>query len=434
VARGRVDSFRLRNGLTVYLAPVPASPTASVWVWYRVGSVNERPGITGVSHWVEHMLFQGSRRFEKGEMDRAIVEVGGSANAFTDMDFTAYLTTVPKERISVPLRIESDRMTGARMAAVEAEREREVILSEREGNENRPEFKVEEELYALAYQLHPYRWDPLGFELDMRSMPATAVRDYYGRFYGPPNAILVVSGGFEPARLRAEIRERFGAIPPRGENPRVREEEPRPHASRRGVLRGPGSTPIVRIGWRAPSIADPRAPHALLVGHLLGGDTSLFSTQPFGWRAVEHPNSRLYRQLVESGLAVRVSSEYRPRTYPGLFTVSAQASPGVSLDRVEHALRAEVARVVHHGPTPRELADARATLSRGARLAYEGSTRIAFRVGYFATYGGLGLEDRLLRGLLAADAGSVREEAQRLFADGHDVTVRYEPEGAGRAR
>ncbi|MCI4337417.1 MAG: insulinase family protein, partial [Thermoplasmata archaeon] len=160
-APSSVVRFRLGNGLRVQLAPVPDSPTTSVWVWYRVGSKNEWPGVTGASHWVEHMLFQGSPKYGKGAMDRAIIEVGGELNAFTDTDFTAYFTTVPREHVDLPLDIESDRMTRALFDPPEVERERTVIRSEREGNENWPEFRVEEELYHLAYRTHPYRWDAL---------------------------------------------------------------------------------------------------------------------------------------------------------------------------------------------------------------------------------------------------------------------------------
>src|SRR5690348_4980887 len=105
IARPPIDQFTLANGLNVVLAPRAGSPTASVWVWYRVGSKNEWPGVTGASHWVEHMLFQGSPRYGKGEIDRAVVKVGGSLNAFTDYDFTAYFTTVPREHLALPLDI-----------------------------------------------------------------------------------------------------------------------------------------------------------------------------------------------------------------------------------------------------------------------------------------------------------------------------------------
>ena len=153
VVRPPVRAFRLANGLRVLLAPDDRSPTASVWVWYRVGSKNEHPGITGASHWVEHMLFEGSPRYPKGAIDRAVLRVGGELNAFTDTDFTAYFTTVPREHLGVPLDFEADRMTRAAITDGEVARERTVIHSEREGNENWPEFRVEEELFQLAFRV-----------------------------------------------------------------------------------------------------------------------------------------------------------------------------------------------------------------------------------------------------------------------------------------
>jgi zinc protease len=426
---GRVRRFRLRNGLDVILAPDTESPTVSSWIWYRIGSVNERPGITGVSHWVEHMMFQGSPHYRKGEIDRAIFAIGGTSNAFTDNDFTAYFATVPREHWEVPLRIESDRMVGARMDPTDSDRERIVILSEREGNENRPEFRVEEELHALAFRQHPYRWDPLGFAGDMAQMPTSAVADYYHRFYGPRNALVVLTGGFDAGVVLRQIRERFGRIPRGGDPTKVASVEPGIRGARRGELSGPGSTPIVEVGWPAPAFGDPNSAAAMLLDQLLGGETSLFSPQPFWSRSTEHPNSLLYRRLVRTGLAVRASSDYRPRLYPGLFTVEAQAVPRVPIDRLEEALRSEVRRLRQDGPTRTEWADARAIISRGARLSYEGSTRSGFRLGFFGVQGDLARERQVLRRVLHVSRAEARAEASRLFSDESSVSVRYLPTG-----
>jgi zinc protease len=415
--------------LDVILAPDGRSPTVSTWVWYHVGSVNEHPGITGVSHWVEHMMFQGSPHYRKGGIDRAIFAIGGMSNAFTDNDFTAYFATVPKEHWDTPLRIEADRMVDARMDPTDSDRERVVILSEREGNENRPEFRVEEELHGLAFRQHPYRWDPLGFAGDMAHMPTSAVANYYRRFYGPRNALLVLTGGFDLGGALRQVKQRFGRIASGGESPKVTGVEPAIRGPRRGNLTGPGSTPIVEVGWPAPSFEDPRTAPAMLLDQLLGGETSLFSPQPFWSRSSEHPNSRLYRRVVRTGLAIRASTDYRPRLYPGLFTVEAQAAPHVAIDRVEDALRTEVRRLRRDGPTSAEWADARAIIARGARLSYEGSTRSGFRLGFFGINGELGRERALLRKVLQVTRAQARAEAERLFSDQSSVTVRYEPTG-----
>jgi zinc protease len=427
VPRPRSREFSLHNGLRTVLAPDPRSPTVSVWVWYRVGSVNEQPGITGASHWVEHMLFEGSPRYAKGEIDRAVVRVGGTLNAFTDTDCTAYYTTVPREHLDVPLDIESDRMTRALITDTEVDRERTVILSEREGNENWPEFRAEEELYQLAFRHHPYRWDALGRRRDIERMSAQQLRDYYRRFYGPRNAVLVVTGGFDAGRLAREIPKRFGSLPAVGDDVSVDEVEPPARGERRAYLSGPGTTPYLLVGFRAPSLEDPSTPATIVLDTVLGGEVRLFSSAAGPGRTSEHPSSRLYRGLVDPGLAVRASSEWRPKRYPNLFTVQAQAADGVSLDRLERALERLLDRLASDGPRGSEMAEVRIKLRRAAALAYEGASRTGFRLGYFSVLGSTKMEDRIFRDLLRVSAREVRDRARELFQEERRTVVRYLP-------
>jgi zinc protease len=430
IRRPRVRSLTLDNGLRVLLAPDLASPTVSVWVWYRVGSKNESPGITGASHWVEHMLFEGSPRYGKGEIDRAVVKVGGELNAFTDTDFTAYLTTVPRDHLSVPLDIEADRMTRASITDDEVARERTIIHSEREGNENWPEFRVEEELYQLGFRVHPYRWSVLGWRRDIERMSAEQLREYYRRFYGPKNAVLVVAGGFDLPAVETDVRRRFSRLPAWGEGVEVDEVEPPPAGERRSTLSGPGTTPYVRIGWRSPALADPATPATLVLDTILGGESRVFSAG-MGWRGRrEHPTARLYRALVDKGLAVRASSDWAPRFYPSLFSIQAQAAPRVSLDTLEAAIESVVRRLARDGPSSREMNDVATRIRRGAALAYEGASSTAFRLGYFATLRSLALEDDLYRRLLNVSARAVQDQARALFRDEARIVVRYEPSGA----
>jgi zinc protease len=429
VHRPKVRSFKLPNGLQVLLAPDAASPTVSVWVWYRVGSKNEWPGITGASHWVEHMLFEGSPHYAKGEIDRAVLKVGGELNAFTDTDFTAYFTTVPRDHLSVPLDIEADRMTRAAISDAEVARERTVIHSEREGNENWPEFRVEEELFQLAFRVHPYRWDALGRRRDIEEMTAEQLRAYYRRFYGPKNAVLVVVGGFDPRKTESEVRRRFSPLPRWGDEVEVLDVEPPPVGERRSTLHGPGTTPYLLIGWRSPALADPSTPATLVLDTILGGESRVFSAG-MGWRGRrEHPTARLYRALVDKGLAVRATSGWNPRFYSSLFTIQAQAAPGVSVDRLERGVEAVVDRLARDGPTSKEMSDVRTRIRRGAALAYEGATTTGFRLGYFATLRSLALEDQLYRSLLHVSSAAVRDQARSLFRTDSRVVVRYEPTG-----
>ena len=423
-----VRRFRLANGLDVMLAPDDASPTASVWVWYRVGSKNEHPGITGASHWIEHMLFEGSPRYGKGQMDRAVVLVGGELNAFTDTDFTAYFSTVPREHLGVPLDIETDRMTRALLLDDEVERERTVIHSEREGNENWPEFRVEEATLELAFRLHPYRWDALGYRTDIERITPGQLREYYRRFYGPRNATLVVAGGFDRAETERSIRRRFGRLPAVGDPVDVPIVEPAPNGERRAELSGPGTTPYLEMAWRAPAITDPGTPATLVVDSILGGEVPLFAVWGAG-RGAEHPAARLHRALVDPGLAVRAVSSWQPRVYPSEFTVHAQAAPGIRLDRIEDRIDREVERLARTGPTRAELEDVGTRVRHGASLAYEGASRTGFRLGYFASIGPVGFERDLLHRVLAVRATDVRERARAMFTTESRVVVRYTPIG-----
>ncbi|MCP4427222.1 MAG: insulinase family protein, partial [Chloroflexi bacterium] len=157
----------LDNGLTVVLKEMRHAPVASFMIWYRVGSRQEKPGLTGASHWVEHMLFKGTPQFPNGSLDRLVSREGGHLNAFTWLDFTAYYETMPANRIELALEIEADRMTNTLMTEAEVEAERTVILSERQMYENEPRFLLNEELTAVAFRVHPYHHEIIGDEADL---------------------------------------------------------------------------------------------------------------------------------------------------------------------------------------------------------------------------------------------------------------------------
>jgi zinc protease len=165
-----VVETRLNNGLGVILKEDHTAPIVSIWTWYRVGSRNERPGKTGLSHWVEHMQFKGTARIAKGQIFRDVSRVGGTLNALTSHDWTAYFETVPSHQVDLPLRIESDRVTGSLFAPDEVESERTVILSERQGAENNPGYALYEEVVGSAFHAHPYRHMVIGYECDLRSI------------------------------------------------------------------------------------------------------------------------------------------------------------------------------------------------------------------------------------------------------------------------
>src|SRR5437588_828487 len=229
----------LSNGLIVLLREVHAAPVATFWAWYRVGSRNEVPGITGISHWVEHMLFKGTPTLGKGEFSRLVNRHGGSWNGFTWKDFTAYFETLPAEHIGLGIQIESDRMTHSLFDPEEVESERTVIISEREGAENNPEYALYEEVEAAAYRVHTYRHAVIGYKSDLLAMTRDDLIRHYRTYYTPNNAVVVAVGDFDSQALLARVREAFESIPAGPKPPAVRSVEPPQEGERRVMVRRP---------------------------------------------------------------------------------------------------------------------------------------------------------------------------------------------------
>lgn len=423
----RMHRFVAGNGLEILLAPVPDSPVVSTWVWYRVGSRNEHPGITGAAHWLEHMLFKGSAHFKTGEIDRAIVGTGGYLNAFTDSDFTAYLSIVPREHAELPIAIESDRMVGATLPQGELDSERSVVLSEREMNENNPGFRVDEELHALAFHVHPYHWNTLGYAEDIRTMDHGKLVGFYDRFYGPANATLVVAGGFDPPSMRRLIEKRFRGVRREVDAPDVRAKEPVQRSKREATLRGPGSTPIVKIGWHAPEVTHDLAAATMMLEMYLGGDAPIFTPGHAWERSREHPSSALYRALVDRRLAVNASCEWSATVQPGLFNIYARAAPGVEVSALESAMHEAVERVRRRGVPAADLKELKGRLLINASTLWSGTSMIAFRLGYLRSLGGLTIERRLLERSLALRSADIEAAAEEIFSGGMTL-VRYLPE------
>src|SRR5215210_8169328 len=215
-----VVDAQLSNGLGVILREDHTAPIVSICTWYRVGSRNESPGKTGLSHWVEHMQFKGTASIAKGQIFRDVSRIGGTLNALTSHDWTAYFETVPTLQIDLPLRIESDRMTGSLFAPDEVESERTVILSERQGAENNPGSALYEEVVGAAFHAHPYRHMVIGYECDLRAISRDDLFHHYRRFYHPSNAFVVAVGDFDSDDLLGRLERAFGAVPGGGLIPR----------------------------------------------------------------------------------------------------------------------------------------------------------------------------------------------------------------------
>jgi zinc protease len=385
MSAGRVRRLKLRNGLQVLLKEIHAAPLISLWAWYRVGSRNERAGLTGVSHWVEHMQFKGTPAFPAGSLDRAVSREGGAWNAMTWLDWTAYYETLPAGHIDLGLRLEADRMTQSLFARKEVESERTVIISERQGSENEPTFRLSEEVQAAAYRVHSYHHTVVGDISDLSTMTRDDLYRHYQTFYQPNNAILAVAGDFQTGAMLDRIRELFGEIPTGAFPQQAARIEPPQRGERRVVVEGPGETAYLEVAYHAPTASDPDFFPMVVLDSILAGPSNfnLFSG------GISNKTSRLYRALVESELAVGVSGGLAATLDPFLYSLTATVRQGKTPEQVLAAMDAEVRKVLDEPVRAEEME--RAVKQARAIFAYgsETVTKQAFWMGYaeiFATY------------------------------------------------
>jgi len=378
--------YTLPNGLTVHLKEIHTAPIVSSWVWYKVGSRNEHPGITGVSHWVEHMQFKGTEKYPAGYLDREISRVGGIWNAMTYLDWTTYFQTLPANMAELSLSLEADRMVNSRFQPEEVALERTVIISEREGNENQPHFLLGEAIQAAAFDRHPYRYEVIGLKEDLETITRDQLFGHYQRYYDPANAVLALAGDFEISEMMAKVEANFGQIPTQGPaNPDIPVEK---HlgGERRVTVDGPGQTAFVQISYRAPSASDLDFFGLTVLDSLLTGPSSL---NMFGSGGTTNKTSRLYRALVEGEISVSCFGTLQATHDPYLYALNLTVHPEHTPEEVLRAVDDELKKVMDSPVTQEEIA--RAIKQAKALFAYssENISNQAFWLGYtdmFADY------------------------------------------------
>jgi zinc protease len=369
----------LDNGLRVILREVRERPLVGAWMWYRVGGRNELPGTTGVSHWVEHMLFKGGKRFSKGEISKEVSRRGGALNAFTWIDCTAYYLTLPASEIDLALAIESDRVYDTQIDPEEAEAERSVVISEREGSENYPEFWLREEVQAVAWREHPYRLGVIGPKSNLRAMTREDLYAHYKRYYMTNNASLVIVGDFETQQLLEKIHAEFDGHPA-GDPPAPLQIEEQPQTGERRVtVHRPGPTHYVMLAYHVPAASHADAAALVVLSSILGGASS-----PIAWGGARGlgRSSRLYRAIVDGEIATSVSAGYELTLDPYLFGIDATLREGIEPARAEAALLAEVERIQREGVPHDELARTRRQLHAQVVYSLEGVTNQGFALGF----------------------------------------------------
>jgi zinc protease len=416
----------LDNGLKVLIQEVRTAPLASVWCWYRVGSKDEGPGLTGASHWVEHMNFKGTTHIPRDQVKGIIEQFGGSWNGYTWIDQTTYVETASRDALDRMLFIESERMANCLYHPDDCESERTVIISELQGGENDPGQLLDQELTATAFKAHPYRHPTIGWLADLQTMTRDDLYGYYRRFYLPNNATLVIVGDVDTREAIARVAHYFGPIQPCTIDRRTLAAEPDQLGERRVTIAKEGTTAYLKIGFHAPAVTDADFYTMLIVDAVLTGAKGAnlwasFRTPP------PQRSARLYRALVDKGLASAVNGALLPTQQPFIYTVSMTATQGTSLDALEHAALGELNRMRADGITPQELTKARNQLR--ARLVFDNDsiTNIAHQLGYFETVAGWKLYGSLLSGIQAVTLEDVARTAARCFRTSNRTIGRFDP-------
>ncbi len=354
---------QLENGLQVVLYPRPHTPLAGFFVWYRVGARNESAGQTGLSHFLEHMCFKDTAEFPWKRYEEALYRRGAQMNAFTSHDATCYFEVLPAEHLELPIAIEARRMGLVQFEPEVAVRERTIIVSEREGQENQPGHWLLEEVQATAFAQHPYGRQVIGSKEDIRAVTAASLQAHYAAYYRPDNAVAVAVGNFDPDRVLAQIQQHFQPLPPGGPAHQSAPPEPPQAGLRRVEQRRPAPVPIGMYLYKVPATPDPdTVPLQVLAALLAGAQGSA------GGRSLNlGKSSRLYRALVKGQVAAGVSVGIRASRDPGLLRLHVTGRRDTDLAWVEEVLFQELAAVAAGRFSADELERARQQLQVGHR-------------------------------------------------------------------
>ena len=403
----------LPNGLTVLTKELHAAPVVTVWTLYRAGSRNERPGATGISHILEHMLFRSTKAMKTGEIDRLVQLAGGRHNAYTSYDYTAYHITLPSDRLETALRIESDRMLNCALDPDELKTELGVVLSELQGRLNDPAELLDESTRATAFLKHPYRNLIIGAKADVASLTREAVLEYYRTHYQPNNAVLVIVGDIQTEATLDLVQQYFGGLPKGPTPPPVLAREPARKGARRVVVKGAGSTAYMQVFFDTPAAGHPdNYALAVLDGILTNGKSS-----------------RLHKALVETDLVASLSSDYAPRKDPGWFAFYVTARAGVPHQRIEESLLKELERIRADGVTDRELQKAINQVRADLTMEYGSVSGLARAIGQLEMTSSYREFGHVLDRIQRVTADDVRRVVRTYFDADRRTVGWFVPEG-----
>jgi len=372
--RFNVVPYRLDNGLKVLTLEDHSVPAMSYYTFFRVGSRDERPGRTGISHLFEHMMFNGTRKYGAEVFDRTLESKGGTSNAFTTEDITVYYESFPSEALDTVVELEADRMAGLALTEESLGTEREVVKEERRlRTDDDIEGAMFELLGGTAYLAHPYQWPVIGWMADLDAITVKDCDDYFRVHYAPNNATVILVGDFKPDRAISLISKAYGSIPAQPPPAAVVRDEPVQQGERRALLKRTAQLPAVAMAYHVPATSADDVFALDLLQIILG----------------EGESSVLTRRLVyEKELATRVEVQNLWRIDPSLFVVYAEAKPGVTIGALETALTEELESLGHQEVADTALQKARNIRTTTEVKALKTNGGKAEQLGMFETYFG----------------------------------------------
>jgi zinc protease len=410
-----VQRFRLGNGLRFLLLVDRSAPVLSYFTWFRVGARHERPGKTGLAHLFEHLMFNETEGLKAGEFDRKLEENGAESNAATWLDWTYYYESLPKDRLALAVKLESERMARLVLREPQVTSEKEVVSNERRMRvDDDVEGTANELLYKTAFTCHPYHWPTIGWMDDIQNFSTDDCVAFYETFYAPNNATVVVCGDVREQDILGKIRDAYGPIeaallPDEDTQPEPPQLEPRELR-----LEKPTASEKLLLGYRGPALGD--TDHVAL---------SVFNEVLFGGRA-----SRLYRELVQKReLCTEVRGWVSTFRDPGLYEMYFTARPGVATDDVMKVVAVELERARVEVLAEAEITRAKARLELGLVQSLETTSGKAEQIGFYDTVlGDPAAAFRRLEAYRRVTAGEIRTAARRYLVDGARTIIRVVPE------
>ena len=411
----------LSNGLTVLTKEVRGAPVVSVQVFYKIGSRNEAPGVNGIAHQLEHMMFKGTKS-RPVQFGRLLGALGADFNAFTSYDQTAYHETVEREKAGAALALEADRMVNAQIDEGKLASERRVVLSEIEGNENDPQYRLSRAVQAAAFPNSPYGLTVGGTKKDIEGFSADKVRAYYQKYYSPEYATLVVVGDFSTDALLAEVRKQFGGLGKPGTKPVVSSQPlvaggseatlGSPAVKAPIVLREPGATPLLSAVYPLPDISSPDVAAIKVLDYvLLAGRTS-----------------RLYAALFESGLAADGGTSPNSFLKGGWYDFNFTPAPGKTVAELDRALLSTIASLRDKPVSAAEVRQAAVQIRASAVLGNVSVDAQANSLGMDATTAGdYAYTDRFLASVAKVTPADVQRVARTYLQDSSRTVGSFEP-------